>query len=623
MNYALRAVVAALILAFAGIAVVRVLPAVGFRLPGGWRRPQRLTGVRITSVEEPMIWAEVYRAASSLRITPPDTLLLIPDAKVVAVENKTWLGLGPGAWSLRLGLPLLVGLTERQLREVLTHELWRFGEPTSRGQVIDRGKEIMARILSSVGADSRADTVVGRHSRIDAGVSRPYTGGQVLDADRRSDLAGNGTIPADLPEAAVLSQHWDAFVDEYVEPAAAIHRRPQDLFAGFTSFLAEPTRCAQLAEASGQPSFQQQPAYDAHPTLRERLASIAFLTDNDIHDRSGPAIEMLRKPDREIRRVEDWMFHKSGLVPATWQEIVTETGCSAARADAQQLIRAGGEGGLGPALSVATVLDVIRHGLADEMVRPLLADGASQEDERQLAGRLVTAFLTTAAIESGTVSYPLNWAAPRQLVDDQGSVEDLPGLVDTALADGTEALGLELWLAAHEVGHELEPGGGVGTVATEIPRRQRTTRPSPWSRVSRSGDDHAKADAGAHASVDADVVAGVVADANADAGVDTDANADAGSPVRAEDLVTARMIGDPLKTSHGRHRSPAPPARASRPSVIRKWLSRGFDKRPQERHGPQHQQPALVGRGVPARQARQGSGVRADQAQGGPVRQGR
>ena len=51
--------------------------------------------------------------------------------------------------------------------------------------------------------------------------------------------------------------------------------------------------------------------------------------------------------------------------------------------------------------------------------------------------------------------------------------------------------------------------------------------------------------------------------------------------------------------------------------------TRGIDQRPQERHGPQPRGPAVVRRGVPARQARQGPGVRADQAQARPVRQGR
>jgi hypothetical protein len=177
----------------------------------------------------------------------------------------------------------------------------------------------------------------------------------------------------------------------------------------------------------------------------------------------------LRNANREIRRVEEWMFHKSGFVAGTWDEITAEGGRFAARDDARQLVQAGNKGGLGPTLSVATLLELLRHGLANELVSPLLPEGSSRKVERELATRLVTAFFATAAIESGTASYRLSWASSCQLVDDHGAVDDLPQLVSAALADPGKVSALELWLKAHEVSPERELGGDQSGVTTIIP----------------------------------------------------------------------------------------------------------------------------------------------------------
>ncbi len=446
----------------AAIAVVGMLAVVGLGVPAA-RRQQRkpVEGVLITGDEQPLLWVEICIVAEGLHMWPPRELVLAPDASVIASENRTWLGLRPGVRRLQLGEVLLAGLTERQLRAVIAHELLRFWGPSSFGRVIHRGKKIIGRVVDAVGEDSRAGRIVGRYGRVYVAVSEPVIRRHELDADRLSaNLVGNGATSAALREVAVLSNGWDAFVDGYLAPAAAVQRRPEDVFESFAQFLGYPTRRAQLEEAVGEP--QPQPTYDSHPSLADRLAAVASLPDDDTRDRSGRALDMLRDPDREIRRVHQWMFQDPDLIPATWEEIVPQAGRAAARQGARKLVRLGHEGGLGDRLAVGDLLDIIRYELADEMVRPLLDEGASQEVERQMAARLVTAFLVTAAIEAGTASYRFSWAAPWQLVDGRGEVEELPRLVDAALADPAEVCALELWLGSHELGLDLELGDDCG-----------------------------------------------------------------------------------------------------------------------------------------------------------------
>ena len=447
----------------AGIAVVGLLVAVGVVLFARRRRvkSRESAGMRITTEEQPLFWVEVYRVAEGLGIDPPDELMLFPNANVSVSEGRTWMGLRPGVRRLHLGLPLLAGMTERELRAVIAFESCRRWGSFSLARVIYRGRDIIGRVADRVGEESRFGRIVGRLGHAFLAVSSPITRSHELEADRLgADIAGNGATAAALSEFAVLNKGWAAFVEGYAGPAAAVGRRPEDLFAGFTSFLQDPGRRAQLAESADEPWSAQRSAYGSQLSLQDRLAAIESLPDDGIHDRSGSALGLMRNPDKVIRQVEECMFHSSDFVPATWEDILPEAGGAAAREDALQLQRLAQEGGLGPTLSIAVLVELVSLDLVDEMVRPMLAKGASQQAERQLAVRLVTGFFATAAIESGTARYRFTWAAPRQLVDEHGAVDDLPLLVDAALADAENVLALELWLTAHRVDRELELGAG-------------------------------------------------------------------------------------------------------------------------------------------------------------------
>ena len=455
----------------AGIVMAGLLSTLGVALFVRRRRRRRRSGegVPIRTEEQPLFWVEVYRVAEGLELRPPDELFLFADATVSVSEDRTWLGLRPGVRRLHLGLPLLAGLTQRELRAVIAHEFWLGWGPLSLARVIYRGQEIVGRVADRVGEDSRVGRVVGRIGRLYLAVSYPITRGFEFEADRLSaDFAGNNATSAGLGELEVLGKAWAGFVDGYAGPAAAAGRRPEDLFAGFTCFLNEPGRRAQLAASADELGSHESSAYNSQPSLEDRLASIASLPEDDIHDKSGPALGAMRDPDRVIRRVEESMFQELGSAPSTWENIVLELVGVAARKDALQLQRLGHEGGLGPTLSVATLLELLRHGLVDEMVRPVVARGASHEVELQTAGRLVTGFLATAAIESGTASYRFTWAAPRQLADAQGAVDDLPILVDAALADVTTVPALELWLTAHRIGEAFELGAAPEPYLSEV-----------------------------------------------------------------------------------------------------------------------------------------------------------
>lgn len=259
----------------AGISVAGLLAALGVSLFGRRRRRKRGegAGVRITTEEQPLFWVEIYRVAEGLDIDPPDELLLFPDADVTVSEGRTRMGLRPGVRRLHLGLSLLAGMTERELRAVIASESCHRWGPVSLARLIYRGRDIRGRVADRIGEKSIFGRIVGRFGRAYLAVSSPITRRHELEADRLSaDISGNNATAAALREFAVLNKGWAAFVDGYAGPAAAVGRRPENLFAGFTSFLQDPGRRAQLAESADEPGSQQRSAYASQLSLEDRLA---------------------------------------------------------------------------------------------------------------------------------------------------------------------------------------------------------------------------------------------------------------------------------------------------------------------------------------------------------------
>ena len=461
----------------AGLVVVGILATVALGLRATRRHLRtRAVGVPIVRDVQPLFWVDIYRVAEGLGLRSPDEVLIFPDTKVTAWGHRTWLGLRPGVRRLHLGLPLLAGLTERELRAVVAHAFCRSWGHISLARVFQYGQAILwpvadrlgedskgGRLAKPVGdrlgEDSKVGRLAGRYRRKYDEVSSPVVRRHELALDRLcADFAGNNATAAALSEVAVLSKGWAAFVGGYTAPAAAVGRRPDDVFAGFTSFMQEPGRREQLVGSVAEPTPEEPETRESLLSLGERLAAIAALPEDSIHDKSGPALGLMRYPDQVIRHVEEAMFGGAEFVPETWEDIVPEAARAAAYDDAKQLARLAHEGGLGRALSVATLLELLSFGFVDEMTRPLLTGGPSPELEREMASRLVTGFLATAAIECGTASYRFSWSVARQLVDEQGAVDDLPLLVETVLADGSTVATLKLWLEAHRVSQELELG---------------------------------------------------------------------------------------------------------------------------------------------------------------------
>ncbi|WP_229898985.1 M48 family metallopeptidase, partial [Streptomyces capoamus] len=129
------------------ITVLLALPVVRgmlmLRTPKGEDGP----GIPVTEADEPRLWALVRELAAAAGTRAPDRILLTGEVNAAVSENPRLLGLFAGRRTLHLGVPLLIGLTEAQLRSVLAHEFGHFtGGDTRLSVLVVRGRVQIARV---------------------------------------------------------------------------------------------------------------------------------------------------------------------------------------------------------------------------------------------------------------------------------------------------------------------------------------------------------------------------------------------------------------------------------------------------------------------------------------------
>lgn len=329
-------------------------------------------GVPVTEADEPRLWALVRELADATGTRAPDEIVLTGDVNAAVSEEPRLLGLLPGPRRLYLGVPLLTGLSEGQLRAVLAHEYGHFtGGDTRLSALVVRGRVQLGR----VGGEFRAkadDRVEAERARQERAAARRVANGKAAREVRtagagvtyramaalytayaklylRSTLstaraqeyaadltaariAGRDTTAAALREIPVLAAAHDHYLDSYATLGVAARTLPPrgEFFGGFARMLAAREENldalrTRLPEKSVSP-------YDSHPPIAARVHRVEQLpSDGRASDSGGTALDLLADPARTLVALEDAVlsdearaFHRApswqGLLDASMDE---------------------------------------------------------------------------------------------------------------------------------------------------------------------------------------------------------------------------------------------------------------------------------------------------------------
>ena len=450
-----------------GIIVVFIALAILRGLWSGLKPPKHEPGgMLVPLTSQPKLAATLADLGRRVGSAPPDEVRLVLDVNAAVTEESSWLGLRRGIRRLYLGVPLLYGLSENQVRSVLAHELGHYsGRHTALGAVVYRGKEALGRIIGELGPTSLVGRAFLLYLRAYVAVSHSVTRRQELEADQASAaIVGTEVASSALTALGPLSAGWQTFRRGYIGLGSTTKRRPANLFGGLAAFLADPTRQAEMAEVAIQAEPEKATVYDTHPPLSVRLAALAGApkvaadgpSDGPSDGASdGPGVGLLTDPQGTIAAFESWLYADSGFQPASWQELVASEGAAVDRVNASLLARTVVAQGLRTP-TLAGYLDDLRSGSLVDRAARLLPGNASLAEQQRTTTRLLSDTVGAALVEHCGARYTHEWSRPWTLRAADGELLEQEPLVAAAVADPAAVDALENWLREHRVPLDVE-----------------------------------------------------------------------------------------------------------------------------------------------------------------------
>lgn len=426
-------------------------------------------GLPVGETHEPRLWATVRELASVVGTRPPDEIRLTADMNASVSENARFLGLVSGVRRLYIGLPLMTGLSEAQLRAVLAHELGHYVNADTRlGGIVLRGRlqilrtvehfeeqeskkvakfraKLEKRAAKAVAKGRKAKEIdttgVGLTYRTMARIYRAYARFYFRTTEagsRRQELAadlaavraaGRDATASALREIPVLDSAHDFYLESYATLGVDAGLLPPrgEILAGVRHLLA--ARDTELDELRRNLPDEPASPYDSHPPMAERVARIEALPpDHRPKEPTRPALELLHSPAVAMGAVEDLLLTPEArqLRRAEWPELV-HLAMSTHYATQAEPLR-GATAQLTGEASLRSLLDALDRGALAELISLLPAEDGAAGVRRGLLCLTAGEFIV-----SGRAHWEMSWSQPAQLQLPPGHRELLPPALDAAV----------------------------------------------------------------------------------------------------------------------------------------------------------------------------------------------
>ncbi|MEU6440530.1 M48 family metalloprotease [Streptomyces sp. NPDC047046] len=353
-------------------------------------------GVELTPEAQPRLWELVRALAEAAGTRAPARILLTADVNAAVSERTRLLGLVPGPRELYLGLPLLQGLTEAQLRGVLAHELGHYAHADTRlSGITARVRGQVARTVAHLRGEA-GEGKTEKRNVLHRLLAKLYTGygtfvlrvtlqdarRQEYAADRlAARLAGRTATASALRELPALETSFAFYLDAYALAGSDQGLLPPrgEVFGGYGRLL--DARQLELVGLRAELPHESSSPYDSHPPLAARVRRIEELPDDGRTDEGGAAaFALLEAPLETLAALEDAVLKAppSGTWAraADWPDLLTRS--MDARLGDQDaplpraLVREKGTAGL------PTLLSVIEAGELWELARHLPASAETR-----------------------------------------------------------------------------------------------------------------------------------------------------------------------------------------------------------------------------------------------------
>ncbi|MFB6837333.1 M48 family metallopeptidase [Streptomyces sp. NPDC056361] len=452
-------------------------------------RDEGVAGVPVTDADEPRLWAAVRELAERVGTRAPDEIWLTADVNAAVTEEARLLGLLGGTRRLYLGLPLVAGLTEAQLRAVLAHELGHYGNSDTRlSGITERCRVHVARTVDRFEEKSGATVAKERARQERKSAKRVARGKSAREVDttgvgftyramariytaygrfcmratqsgsRRQELAadlaaariaGRDATASALRALPALDSAHEFYLGAYATLGVEFGMLPPrgEVFGGVRRLL--DARADELAGTWAALPTEPASPYDSHPPAAERVALLEALPDDGRGaEETRPAFDLFTSPEAVLVDVEEATLAPEALLMRRldWPDLVHESMTARYVLDTEPVraaLRPTGEPSCEPASLLDDFLDAVDAGTAWDVVArlPMSAEAdaatgrAAREFARSSLRRELARLTTTVLATDGRARWQLSWSEPASLHIPDGYADALPAALDAAITD--------------------------------------------------------------------------------------------------------------------------------------------------------------------------------------------
>jgi len=289
-------------------------------------RADRFTapGPQLTPANAPRLFGVINEVATATSQKPPVEVYLLNDVNAWVTHRGGVMGFGSRR-VMGVGLPLLTGLSPRELEAVIAHEFGHYcSGDVALGPWIYKTRAAIARTLMGV-RETFLEVAFNWYARLFLKLTMAVSRRQEFIADETAArIAGADAAAGALRKVATIGPAYASYFQIEVVPILSAGFIPP-IAEGFERFLASPSARQALERfAEAQMTGDRVGEFDTHPPLADRLAALGSSPAAADADKVEAPDTFVPEPEQEVRALLEHHFGSdaiSQMKPIAWESV--------------------------------------------------------------------------------------------------------------------------------------------------------------------------------------------------------------------------------------------------------------------------------------------------------------
>jgi Zn-dependent protease with chaperone function len=265
-------------------------------------------GPRLTAADAPQLFRAIEEVARATNQPRPEDVYLLNEVNAWVTHRGGVMGFGSRR-VMGVGLPLMAGLTNQELRAVIAHEFGHYSSgDVALGPWIYKTRAAIGRAVAGV-RQTFLESAFIWYGRLFMRVTMAVSRRQEFAADATAArVCGADPVMSALRKVATLAPAYSSYFRSEVLAVLRAGFLPP-IAEGFERYMANPDVARALTDLAHAPTTgDHTEEFDSHPPLTERLAALASPSEPPAGTPQGAVAALLNNPEAHARALLEYTF---------------------------------------------------------------------------------------------------------------------------------------------------------------------------------------------------------------------------------------------------------------------------------------------------------------------------